>query len=224
MKLSKEQIQQIEDYLNNNDIEYIDLHLEVLDHISSDIEVKMETLNLDFEIAFEKVKDKWNNSFTYKTSYWLGTKNGGSKLFIDYCLRIYKPILFKVLLIFFLIPVSFYLFVKNYNLDLLIYKSVINNIYIGFSILYLTIILFWKFKLKQVITKSTFSYLLNIQVLPNFFIVFLLLVGDSFNSHQEFKYSKLIMFSGLITILIMGFFFYKKHLKVVSNYKKYQLK
>ena len=35
IKLTKEQLQQIEAYLNNNDIEYIDLHLEVLEYTAA---------------------------------------------------------------------------------------------------------------------------------------------------------------------------------------------
>ena len=64
MKLNKEQLQEIETYLTNKDVEYIDLHLEVLDHISSDIENLMEKIS--FEEAFEKVKNKWNKNFSYK--------------------------------------------------------------------------------------------------------------------------------------------------------------
>ena len=97
MKLSQEQIQQVEDYLKNKDVEYIDLHLEVLDHISTAIESEMTENEISFNDAFEKVKTKWNDTFSYKSSYWLGTSNGGSKLFIDHCLKIYKPITFKMI-------------------------------------------------------------------------------------------------------------------------------
>ena len=51
IKLTKEQLQQIEAYLNNNDIEYIDLHLEVLDHISTAIENEMTIHNSSFKEA-----------------------------------------------------------------------------------------------------------------------------------------------------------------------------
>ena len=53
IKLTKEQLQQIEAYLNNNDIEYIDLHLEVLDHISTAIENEMTIHNITFKEAFD---------------------------------------------------------------------------------------------------------------------------------------------------------------------------
>ncbi len=224
MKLNEKQLQQVKGYLNNKDVEYIDLHFEVLDHIASDIETKMEISSVDFETAFDIVKEKWNKNFSYKWSYWLGISNGGSKLFIDYCLRIYKPILFKSLLGLLIIPLCFYWFVGSSNLILLQYKFIINTFFNLFSVLYLLLLLFGNFQLKKTNFNSTYSYLFKKQVYSNLFLVFLFAVNSSFNSQEEFKYSKIIIFSSLISILIMGFILYNNHFKAISNYKKYDLK
>ena len=82
VKLTREQLQKIEVYLINNDVEYIDLHLEVLDHISTDIEHEMSKNNTSFEGAFDEVKLRWSKTFSYKWTFWLGVSNGGSKFFI----------------------------------------------------------------------------------------------------------------------------------------------
>ena len=54
MKLSKENIQFIDNYLKNTEVIYYDIRMEMLDHISSAIEHKMELENLDFYDAFKE--------------------------------------------------------------------------------------------------------------------------------------------------------------------------
>ena len=69
MKLTPEQIQTVEKYLTNKDVEYIDLHLEVLDHISSDIETKMTEEAFSFSDAFEegnKIGEYWWKAELYR--------------------------------------------------------------------------------------------------------------------------------------------------------------
>lgn len=60
MKLSKEQIQFIDTYLKNNDVFYTDIRFEMIDHIASAVEEKMQKENIDFYDAFKNymVKNK----------------------------------------------------------------------------------------------------------------------------------------------------------------------
>lgn len=60
MEITKENIQFIDNYLKNSDIAFFDIRMEMLDHISSAVEDKMTTENLDFYEAFKKymVKNK----------------------------------------------------------------------------------------------------------------------------------------------------------------------
>ena len=53
MKLSKENIQFIDNYLKNSEVIYYDIRMEMLDHVSSAIEQKMELEHLDFYDAFK---------------------------------------------------------------------------------------------------------------------------------------------------------------------------
>jgi hypothetical protein len=69
IELSKEQLQRVTHYLNVKDIIYMDLRMEVFDHIVSDIEAKMGAENLDFEIAFYSVTDKWNEHLIQESSF-----------------------------------------------------------------------------------------------------------------------------------------------------------
>ena len=53
MKLNQEQIHFIDTYLKNSEIEFIDVRMEMLDHVASEVEAKMEVENLDFYNAFK---------------------------------------------------------------------------------------------------------------------------------------------------------------------------
>jgi len=53
MKLSKENIQFIDTYLKNSGVFYFDIRMEMLDHIATAVEDKMETEDLDFYDAFK---------------------------------------------------------------------------------------------------------------------------------------------------------------------------
>ena len=53
MKLNKEQIHFIDTYLKNSGIEFIDIRMEMLDHIASAVENKMQKENLDFYHAYK---------------------------------------------------------------------------------------------------------------------------------------------------------------------------
>jgi hypothetical protein len=60
MKLTKENIQFIDTYLKNSNIIYVDIRLEMTDHIASAVEDKMQEENLDFYDAFKNymIKNK----------------------------------------------------------------------------------------------------------------------------------------------------------------------
>lgn len=52
-KLTQEQIQFIDNYLKNSDVVFIDVRLEMLDHVASAVETKMEEEQTDFYEAFK---------------------------------------------------------------------------------------------------------------------------------------------------------------------------
>lgn len=53
MKLNQQNIQFIDNYLKNNEVVYFDIRMEMLDHIATAVEQKMEKENLDFYNAFK---------------------------------------------------------------------------------------------------------------------------------------------------------------------------
>jgi hypothetical protein len=53
MKLNQENIQFIDNYLKNSEVIYYDIRMEMLDHVATAVEQKMEAENLDFYDAFK---------------------------------------------------------------------------------------------------------------------------------------------------------------------------
>jgi len=53
MKLSKEQIRFIDNYLRKSEVLFVDTRMELTDHIATAVEEKMQTENLDFYDAFK---------------------------------------------------------------------------------------------------------------------------------------------------------------------------
>jgi len=52
-KLSKEELEFIDNYLKNSGVEYIDVRLEMLDHVASAVEIKMKEEQTDFYETFK---------------------------------------------------------------------------------------------------------------------------------------------------------------------------
>jgi hypothetical protein len=72
MKLTTEQIDQIDTFLERNDVKYLDIKLELLDHIASQIEALMSDQNSSFEEAFTKITTHWKPRFRSSTSFLIG--------------------------------------------------------------------------------------------------------------------------------------------------------
>jgi hypothetical protein len=226
MKLTNKQIKEVEDYLNKKSLDYIDIHLEVLDHISTDVENLMEKNQLHFNQAFEEVKQKWQKSFVMKSSFWLGIGNSGPKIFIDNCVKIYSYLWYKFLISTLLFGVIFY------NVNELLNYSLVNNeknilmlISIGLGV-YASLILYWYIKMKIIKVKSTYSFLYYKTIIPNLFSVLILnpyLYPSYITKDNKMSSIMIVMLFVFFLTTLGGRFFYKQHLKSVSNYKKYQL-
>jgi hypothetical protein len=84
MKLTNQQIAQIEETLALNDLKYDDIKLEVIDHIASEIEVLMDENGISFEENLKLVFEKWAVQLKPTTyGLWLGYAYSGPKIAMD---------------------------------------------------------------------------------------------------------------------------------------------
>lgn len=70
MKLTKQQIAQIEETLVLNQVIFEDIKLELTDHIASEIEVVLVEKECSFEEALVTVFEKWSPDLKPSTSFW----------------------------------------------------------------------------------------------------------------------------------------------------------
>jgi hypothetical protein len=213
MKLNIDQIQQVEDHLIQKGLKYVDIRYEVLDHMITDIEKIINSEELSFQEAFNKVKVKWIRSFVDESSLWFGPAENGPKIFVDNYVRIYKSYILKILILTLIIVYSmdyllnhFFVFQINYDKEVLIvlYSTVLLNI---------SIILYWYLQIKKTKLQTSFSFIFAKKVLP-IVLVLLFLVGFL---DVSMHYYRLIIIS-FIYSLWSGWLLYKNHIKSVSLY------
>ena len=84
MKLSKEQIQLINQTLISKGVVYEDVKLELIDHIASEIEREIDDNDSNFEEVFPIFLKKWEKLLKpTNNSFWLGIVLVGPKIVVD---------------------------------------------------------------------------------------------------------------------------------------------
>lgn len=148
MKLTNQELQFIDKYLENSDVKYLDIRMELTDHIASAVENKMQSENLDFYDAFKEymvVNKKAllkRNSYSIKKSFEIISKGYYhlttlifvflsiiiTQLSLTYFEEL-KTLFNIILLCYFIFIISLYLLIGKKGLN----YSVIA--YLGFSML-----------------------------------------------------------------------------------------
>jgi|TARA_B110000240_G_scaffold130697_1_gene145106 hypothetical protein len=215
MELTKQQLQRVAHYLNVKSITYIDLRMEVFDHIVSDIEAKMMTENLEFETTFYSVTDKWNKHLKQEFSLYFGVSYSLPKIVLYKAKKVYKKWFFASYL-FFIIP---YILLDKMNINFS--KNELNDLNVFLQILTVcTLMVFFglliiKYKEKN---KTSFSFILK-TLSWNFFIGFIVLFYLNFSVQDDLQSFPISFLAAFIFITYSYFHFYKKHLEAVKKYK-----
>jgi hypothetical protein len=159
MKLTTQQITQIEETLVLNGLKYDDIKLEVTDHIASEIEEKISNEEISFEVAFNEIFEKWKPELRLSSSFWVGFTNSVPKIVLDKWVRITKQQQLKALLIaivpglIFTVLIHKYLEKSGVVAMVQIFKTI--SLLTSFLII-IAKLLIWKSKLK-----TSFSLIFN---------------------------------------------------------------
>lgn len=213
MELTEQQLQRVEHYLNIKHITYIDLRMEVLDHIVSDIETKMIKENLDFETVFYNVTDKWNKQLKETTSMFFGLGFSAPKLVIQKAKKVYWK---QYILLFtsYFLPFSL---LNHFNLK--IQNSTEFNFFFilkGILILFFLAFIYMIFSRNSKI-KTTYGFILKSQSLGAITSLIVLLIF--FSELKELDGISIGMFCSFIFMTFSYFIFYKKHKEAIKKYK-----
>lgn len=211
MELTKEQIQQIENYLDYKGLKHIDVRFEVLDHMISDVETSIQEHNLSFSEAFKNTKMKWKKQLKNDSSWMIGLAFTAPSIVIKKAKESYKK-WFLIIVLFTLIPIVL--------IPKLIFIEVSFYIFKWTSTLFIFILFmpisFWYFKMKQKKLKTTQLFLFEKQV---FYASISILIFSLLYNFSSVSYS-FYFIPIQIVLLYLGKNLYSKHLE---NVKKYQL-
>ena len=215
MELSKEQLRRVAHYLNVKDITYIDLRMEVFDHIVSDIEAKMGAENLDFKTAFYAVTDKWNKHLIQESSFYFGLTYSLPKIVLNKAKKEYKKWYFLTVIAY-LIPYILFdqlkiTFSENAIRELNIFLQILTVC----TLMVFFVLLIIKFKEKN---KTTFSFILK-ALSWNFNIGFIVLFYLNDNPKDDLQKYPVSFLAAFIFMTYSYFHFYKKHLEAVKKHK-----
>ncbi|MEH6769935.1 hypothetical protein [Maribacter arcticus] len=92
MKLEQKQLEVIENYLNWKELVQVDLKNEVLDHMATSIENRMEEDEVAFSMAFKDVVLIWEKELTNYSSPLIVLLFSGPKMLIYKCVKVLNTI------------------------------------------------------------------------------------------------------------------------------------
>ncbi|MBL4746063.1 MAG: hypothetical protein JKY08_06820 [Flavobacteriaceae bacterium] len=219
LKFTTEELEQVERYLNIKGLVFVDIRFEILDHLLLDIEGEMKSNNLLFDIAFEKVCQKWKESMKPTNRDWLGNGDPVSRIVMDKSVQILKKSYLKLfLMILFSIGIG------------LTFQDVLNSFFMENGLLIKKTLkgfvggamflgIYWVYQTNKSDLKTTFSVIFSkVFMLVTSFFVWITLT-DFFRDSHGFSFLKLAVFSFGIHSCVFLFTLWYQHNKQVSMYK-----
>lgn len=207
MELTKEQIQEIEKFLDKKGVDLIDFRVEIFDHIASEIEKYMNDKN-DFDIVFNQVTKKWNEELNSTSSFKLGLTYNAPKIVIKKAEKIYKN--YNMRMLFFSLPFFIMMFInlelyKEFFGKINEYTTMISGVLFCFTIYILL-------KSKESNIKTVYSFLIKTQSL--FTLLLLAIFIISFFNIHFLELNILCIFNSFYL-----FFLFRKDISEKNKYK-----
>jgi hypothetical protein len=215
MEITTEQIQQVETYLTKKNFDFIDLKVEVLDHMISDIE-SLLTKKYSFEDAFRITVLKWKKYFEETSSFYFGFSYSESKIVVKKAIKMFKPFYFIYLAAYFL-PVAFLKLVPIKVAEDT--ASFINGFLVSSVSILLTYLFIIVIKAKQSKVKTTYRFILKTQYLSVVLLVLGVFLGPIFNDEGEMNAAFTGFTSVGFAVVFICHYFYKKHEEAIHLYK-----
>jgi len=216
MELSNEQTDRIRNYLRAKKGNYLDLEIEVLDHIVSNIEILIKERELPFETAFTMVTKKWNRHFRKTSSFYFGITYTAPKMVIDKAKENFKKHYFMMLIAYFIPLIIFEQMNHQFSGDFQLYFNDAFQFLVLLSTLYIIYVQSINFKNNR---KTTYSFIIKTQAPSIFLCLFLFLGGDFFSKDGTFNGIMIGMGVALFYLAYVSHYFYKKHVAAISKYK-----
>ena len=142
MSLSSENIQFIDNYLKNSEVIYYDIRMEMLDHVATAVEQKMEAEDLDFYDAFKSYMVMNKKGLMEQNEKTLKFNYSVVVTFLKYCLKLTN------LLVFVICFLLFYFAIQNYPI-LFVSRFIIGFVFVGMVLSALYNLIVYNYKKKK---------------------------------------------------------------------------
>ena len=203
MKLTLENIKFIDNYLKNSEVIYYDIRMEMLDHVATAVEQKMQAENLDFYDAFKSYMVVNKKEILKGNKFW-------SIYSKDTILNFLKFLIHPIMI---LISVSFYFFYKNVAVSNYFSESfTIRNLFFVFMIIvaFLQLIYFHLILKQRFFVLEKLGGLLNIIYYLQMFLM---------NQHND-ETPSILTLTIFSYILIAYVLYFAKEVYKFNTYKK----
>ena len=215
MELTQQQLQEVEKYLETKNFDFIDLKIEVLDHIISDIESFLEK-GYSFETAFSMVRVRWEKHFRESSSFYFGLFYSESKIVINKALKMFKPFYVLYLSAYFLPVILLKLSPIQFDKTFVDFTNGFVLSIASISLMYMLYILV-KVRLSKV--KTTYRFVLKTQYVGSIFLILGVFIGEIFNEQGEMN----PVFTGFtlagFAVTFICHYFFKKHQEEIQNHQ-----
>ena len=214
MELTKKQIQKVEEYLKRKDFDFIDLKIEILDHMISDIE-KLMNENYSFDNAYKKTILKWEKHFEATSSFYFGFQFSESKMVVDKATKMFKPF--------------YFIYLAAYFLPFIILQSVvefkpskatsdfINGFLLSTSFIALICFIVMAINVVKTKIKTTYSFIIKTQYLGVLLLIIPLITQSFFDKKGILISIFFGMYCAGITVVFISHYFYRKHKKAIQK-------
>jgi len=214
MELTQEQIRRIENYLDSKNLVYIDIRIEVLDHMISDIEKKMSIENINFNDAFKMSVRKWHPQLSLSSSWIIGLVYSRPKIVIQKATKIFLK--WFVLLALLLIVTAFFEtketvafinknFPFNFNIAVMSLLIISNSFIVN-----------WYIKILRSKTKSSYLFLFEKQVFYASIFFTLVILADYLSGVKIASSLGLIYVPFIPITTVLGFIYLNKFTKLIN--------
>jgi hypothetical protein len=211
MKLSPSQIEIIDVFLYKNNVKYIDIKLELLDHIASQIEVIMSNQNNSFEEAYDIVTTNWKPRFRSSSSFIIGLIYFFPQIVLDRLVaRVKKYTLFLFCFTtLFTIPMFYY---KDYShLILTPFDGLFTRLTIALSLFFSFLLI----KINIYSKPTSYRFLVNQSVPPTVLFTVFNMMLDQELIELKIVYTLLILFQSIV-----AFHNYRLHISYINKLTK----
>ncbi|SEC35008.1 hypothetical protein SAMN04489761_2747 [Tenacibaculum sp. MAR_2009_124] len=210
MELTTLQTQKIENYLDNKGIYYVDIRIEILDHLVTDIEFQLKN-DVSFEKAFSESTMKWNSSLVDTSSYHIGYVYSKPKFVIEKLKTLIKWHNFKIMGV-----LTLFIMIRPFIRPTPLISAELINKTLGYLIYFQSLLLLigYAIILKSKI-KTSYRFIYQSQILGYLFIPLVFTISPA-AKNGNLDAAIFMFFSMSIFVFILGIKVFRKHLEFVK--------